>query len=547
MLSGVNSGLTNTSFYKAPIQLLIGNSPWDNDVNKNLHEYKYVDYYKIVLKDGGFVFYSPFFDTYAAVFKTSSTSYPNFTFSSFDPNNSLFWLAMNPFWQYENTMFYLNPFVNGANGSCPYITLNPKYQSTIYFDSVTNKWTHSYSPSLSGIEGCYFLIGQNDYTNGNTLFHSDSVIYTSSSLNVESAAEDVNNYDINNFSIGRNSTFEEVSNGIILSDIKNINSFNKTLKITTPGNLTSNKVTLKCPNDLFIRSKLAPDLDFEEGIANEELVGVYVKPLSQSTQFSLGCWALGNNDNRKFGLFAGLNRLYDPLLNNVGNWDYDNVNNMVINGQSPPYCKNVNVIMTDESTNAGPYPYYYPYEMLLGKTFNLETPKYLTFLMAPPQYNKEAYQNFADKLSILYDDIFTPYCFYIYEGEPYGIKTKKKFWKAECPVSLASLTSSEYYYNVKAAELFRCSMKVFSQSVTSLNFKYFDLENGETKPDIEISPIGLTRTNPFKLVLNMDDPLIQNAVLKSQGNNFKIEKSAEYFNSNVYICNWASPAVQFEE
>lgn len=549
MLQGLNGNLFNTAFFQSPIQLLVGNSCWRRDVKDNLNEYEYINYYKVINVEAGVVIKHPYFNDYILIYDGKRANYSNFTVDGISDNLSkFFYSTIGPYWEVNGNQFFENPFCNCENGSTNFFYPDPSYQNRVWFDE---KWNFGYSPNAKSVDGFILNNGVNDLTNG-----------TGGLLN-GALAISMNDVDssISGIAIGRVGYFSPNTNIDLDLDNLNANSFNKKCAlenqecdIANTYKRVENAVTLKIPSSVYVRSELAPDLDFENNLVTEKLVGVYTKPLAPTEQFSLGSWVLGDEYGTNFGQFIGFNRIYHPYFNTRGYSYTSDGSSYTFTNEYLSDLSNLDVLLPYSSANIyeerinqqGAYksnsnnPLLLPHQILVGKTINLEKPKYLMYLGAPIEY-------YNGQLS-LYEEPYTLYSFYIFEDLPLNIKSHRKFWKATLPIDMTSFTSGKFT-SMHPIEIFQYPMKVYGKEITSLTFKYYNLDDEEDKrSDAILSLAGLTRMNPFTEIFSTPDPMFQNyEIYSGGGKSYNLNKCSQYFNSNVYIGQWATPAVKFED
>lgn len=76
--------------------------------------------------------------------------------------------------------------------------------------------------------------------------------------------------------------------------------------------------------DLYRRKDYLPDLDYNSGEAEENLLGIYERVITPSynhpgqRQFALGTWVLGDTNTPTNGYFIGVNRMFHPSINSLG-------------------------------------------------------------------------------------------------------------------------------------------------------------------------------------------------------------------------------------
>lgn len=125
MITTISSSITNFSFYKSPVPLIIGNLPFKDNYKTSLHEWEYLDIY-VVPKLQNVLYYDHFYKKYKINVKTTDISrymYPGFCSPGYSTAN-----------------YVLNPFTNDVNGVCPFMYYNAEAVSKIYYNSKINKW-----------------------------------------------------------------------------------------------------------------------------------------------------------------------------------------------------------------------------------------------------------------------------------------------------------------------------------------------------------------------------------------------------------------------
>ena len=125
----------------------------------------------------------------------------------------------------------------------------------------------------------------------------------------------------------------------------------------------------------------------------------------------------------------------------------------------------------------------------MGKTYDLENPKFLV------QLRSTQFMNIHDHLK--------PNRYFILEGKSHNPVNYRKFYYFDAPNMLEKYPSSLYYSgSPQYSALFKSASNwtsVHPQYIDEYVFKYVNLDDpDDIKPDITLTPIGLTRRNPWK-------------------------------------------------
>lgn len=124
----------------------------------------------------------------------------------------------------------------------------------------------------------------------------------------------------------------------------------------------------------------------------------------------------------------------------------------------------------------------------MGKTYDLENPKFLV------QLRSTQFMTIHEHLK--------PNRYFILEGNSHNPINYRKFYYFDAPDMLEKYPSSLYYSgSPQNSALFKSASNwtgVHNQYINEYVFKYVNLDDAsDTKPDITLTPIGLTRRNPW--------------------------------------------------
>lgn len=477
MNEAVEKNLIGIQFYQSPVPLIIGNLPFGDSFQSSINDYEYLNVYKLIGSNlSGTLFYSKFFNNYI-ILDNAQSKIEN----------------MFPAFNIGNKSYSINPFINDVNGVCSWISFNKNDASKIHFNFSSSKYEYSLGEDCPYYDGLSFQINKVNYFNG--AFERN--IGLGRQINVANI-EDISLFNLSNdYYVGSKYSLT-LENGLN-SELIGINlTFSNTLSGNINGNLLS---------DVYIRSNYVKDLDYEEDNEIPNILGVYIK---DNSQISIGSWVLGNENDKEFGYFIGVNNILSPFFRNTVN--LPNVSNVFeINRKtelSTYDMERAHVVLTEYTDD---------FVVLLGMTYNLDTPKYLWYL-------KSTYNDYEEpfKMNRLFiTDSFSP-----------SLLTLKKFWYAEVP-ELSSIT-----YAITDIKLFQSSMEINSFDIQSLTFKYINLDDEEdVNEDVELQIIGMTRKNAsynlFGLPINVDDYIDKNSIA------FK--------NYNTFIGYWDAPVTNILE
>lgn len=346
-LSGLTVDIKQSTFYKAPLPLLIGNLPFGDDFQEKRDEYEYLDYYILpsntTVKYDGFLFYSKFLNNYLFL----SSDYAS-------------WSFMYPiFYTYEGP-YALNPFVNDTNGACAWSAdiqrrnssnVDDTYSSTkIYYNFETGRYEKGLGEDTFNINGTWHPLGEKNISNGfytrpsSTRSGSMHFSYCTTLSGLENFKYDCPQEEGRNSSIagyqigvGKYLTADtSVAETVDFSNLANRDNLDKPYKeIAISENFNSvfpsysnfqgkfkleNSSTFNSSNLQYFyeRLDLIKDLDYEdEPDKYEKICGIYENngTSSYNNAFALGSIVIGNEQHRDdLGWFIGINH----SISNIG-------------------------------------------------------------------------------------------------------------------------------------------------------------------------------------------------------------------------------------
>lgn len=131
----------------------------------------------------------------------------------------------------------------------------------------------------------------------------------------------------------------------------------------------------------------------------------------------------------------------------------------------------------------------------MGKTYDLEKPKFLV------QLRSTQFMNTKEHLK--------PNRYFILDGDSHNPVNYRKFYYFDAPNMLEKYPTSIYYSDSPDySALFKSASNwtnVHNQYINEYVFKYVNLDDAsDTKADITLTPIGLTRRNPWKELYRTD-------------------------------------------
>lgn len=177
-----------------------------------------------------------------------------------------------------------------------------------------------------------------------------------------------------------------------------------------------------------------------------------------------------------------------------------------------------NVIPEYNNTTGASYYWY------MGKTYDLETPKHLVLFR-------------SNKFNL--DEHLKVNRYFILEGKSHNPVDYRKFWYFDIPnIENTSYDTNIYTSNFDAT-LFKTSTKFYPIVTSYMNeytFKYVNLDDpNDIKDDIILTPIGLTRKNPWKELFN--------SIIEFGNYTFKTTGAIQQrsFLDEIYIGNWITP------
>lgn len=552
----IEKQLPQLSFYKAPVPLLIGNNPLTKTFNDNMHEYSYLEYYKVIPESkeyyineindcpGGILFYNDVFENYALLYPRDNNDYkPSYKkfinetwkYMYFGLRVTANYLSNN---HYKFT-YYLNPFVNNESGTCEFINGRTTVPYRIYYDADASNFKYGFGNEVLTYDDYYFSYTNNDVTNGIGIFSDFNNVYSNNTLNCKTSTsfEDrlsiINSLALSGCTVGQefhlNPDISLIENGTNNFSIDSLNKnllFNNTA-FEAGSNLSYDRIEFKyapliqdeqyTENNCYyyLRTNYLPDLDFEAGETNDNMLGVY-EEVNKYKQLIVGSIVLGNNDD-SFGNFIGVSTPKDVSLNKVqeelSNLALDTISDSILYTETPKsdsidlyeLYQSADDALIDSNDSLSNV------EVLYGKTYNLDKPKYLKLLIS--------------------NGLETPYkcnTLYILEDSP-ELFNNRRFWYCELPG-----TNTNWRF-------FSTSFYSPEYELDTLTFKYINLDDeDDIQGDVELRVKGLTRRN------FLSEYGISNLVHPTYCNNLQFCKSSRWNIPNVYIGDWCSPAVEFE-
>lgn len=558
MFEGLSGVLSGNAFYKSPVPLLLGNSPFSDTKIKDVHQYKYQDYYKLVTGNGNLIYYDEFCKNWNLFYVDSSVEISDdykygvgrdwesyspsqspdcwmYLNVSFKPNTSKFKPAN--FRTLKHNMFHLNPFVNDYNGICSFISNLPYSSATMYYNVNTDRFEVGFGQDSFTVSGAYLTNTDNDNLNGMKYLcggedkanrfvqasRSNQDLYTDVEVqknlfntDYRSCIQAINGYftecNSTNIAEGNRANFNN------LIDKSNITKY-VDVKTDLSGSYTADvQLTYKDNSYIYFKTDKVPDLDYLKDDKLDNILGVY-ENLS-GKQVAVGSWVIGT-DNDTFGNFVGVNDWYPPYDTYYPESKIDNCCNCfsISDNEVDDVCT---LFLWDD--------YYQQCEVLLGTTYNLDSPKYLMQLR-----------------SDLFEEPFLAGRLFIIDSQIPHILKQRKLWYCDKPkelgVEITDIIGTPSDEGQKC-QLFKSKFVIQNQEFEELVFHYINLDDEEDiKSPITLKVKGLTRENPIKL-------LFGNQVINSRFNSLNQywtydKTSTIHINSNVYLGHWAAPGIKF--
>lgn len=549
MFEGLSGVLSGNAFYKSPVPLLLGNSPFSDTKIEDVHQYKYQDYYKLVNGNGNLIYYDEFCKNWNLFYVDSSVTLEPYKYDYGVGRRETFSVSQSPdFWEYLNVsfkpntskfgvttaknikhnMFHLNPFVNDYNGICSFISNLPYSSATMYYNVNTDRFEGGFGQDSLTVSGAYLTNTDNDILNGLLYLcggEDKAGRFINSSQTDIDLQKTVFNTDyryciqaVQGYITECNSTNiaeENRANFNNLIDKSNITKY-VDLKTDLSGGFTADvQLTYKENGFIYFKTDKVPDLEYLEDNSLDNILGVY-ENLS-GKQIAVGSWAIGTDDDT-FGNFIGVNDWYPPYDIYYPEAKIDNCCN----------CFNISDDVVDDVCSL----FFWEEnsqqcEVLLGTTYNLDKPKYLMQLR-----------------SDLFEAPFLPGRLFIIDNEIPHILKQRKFWYCDTPREAGADLIGTPGADNKKCELFKSKFVIQNNEYEELVFNYINLDDEEdVKSPITLKVKGLTRNNPNKL-------LFGNQVINSRFNSLNQfwvynNTSTIHINSNVYLGQWAAPGVKF--